>query len=96
MHARFHRGGHKHTHTLQSHTSLPHAHTQGKKEFFRLSQGRMEFGTVDRVEMVLYEEADVIHQYISESPDRVILATWGECWRVDCGLWWLCVFVCPV
>lgn len=64
----------------------------------------MEFGTVDRVEMVLYEEADVIHQYITESPDRVILATWGACVRawaarkiccggVVCG-WWMCDLSC--
>lgn len=37
----------------------------------------MEFGTVDRVEMVLYEEHALIHKYITESPDRIILATWG-------------------
>ena len=39
----------------------------------------MEFGTVDRVEMVLYEETSLIHRYITESPDRIILATWGAC-----------------
>lgn len=37
----------------------------------------MEFGTVDRVEMVLYEDHSLVHKYITESPDRIILATWG-------------------
>ena len=46
-------------------------------EFFRLRGGVMEFGTVDKVEMVLYEEHALIHRYITESPDRIILATWG-------------------
>lgn len=47
-----------------------------QKEFFRLAQGKMEFGTVDEVELLLWEEPALIRRYLTERPDRVLLATW--------------------
>lgn len=47
-----------------------------QKEFFRLAQGKMEFGTVDEVELLLWEEPALIRRYLTEMPDRVLLATW--------------------
>jgi len=47
-----------------------------QKDFFRLAQGKMEFGTVDEVELLLWEEPALIRRYLTERPDRVLLATW--------------------
>jgi hypothetical protein len=36
----------------------------------------MEFGTEDEVELLLWEEPALIRRYLTERPDRVLLATW--------------------
>lgn len=51
---------------------------QEPREFFELKRGVMEFGTVDVVELTMFETHDKVQSYILESPDRVVMATWGE------------------
>lgn len=46
--------------------------------FFKLTKGLMEFGARDEVELVVYEEHDYMHRYITQSPERVILSTWDS------------------
>lgn len=32
-----------------------------------------------QVEMVMFEAHELINRYMMENPERVLLATWGEC-----------------
>ncbi len=60
----------------RSSSSSSSGNEPSQKEFFRLAQGKMEFGTVDEVELLLWEEPALIRRYLTERPDRVLLATW--------------------
>ncbi|EWM26239.1 Protein of unknown function DUF1997 [Nannochloropsis gaditana] len=57
-------------------SSRGNSEASSPKEFFRLARGKMEFGTVDEVELLLWDEPALIRRYLTESPDRVLLATW--------------------
>ncbi len=47
-----------------------------EREFFRLAQGKMEFGTMDQVELLLYEEHALVRRYLTQEPTRVLYSTW--------------------